>query len=100
MTINNTEIVNVIESINTEYNKSTTSTHYAILYSKLAIIEFCGWIEQTFDEILTEYVSTKILADNAKYIQEKVINPNYGFHYEKNFRKMMMTVIGIANTLN
>ena len=51
MIIDNTEIVRIVTDIESEYNKSTTTTHYAILYSKLAVIEFCGWIEQVFDSI-------------------------------------------------
>lgn len=98
MTINNTEILQIVGDIETEYNKSTTTTHYAVLYSKLAVIEFCGWIEQVFDEILDEYITDKLmLPANYNHIKNNIIAPNYGLHYEKNFRKMMMSIIGINN---
>ena len=98
MTINNTEILQIVGDIETEYNKSTTTTHYAVLYSKLAVIEFCGWIEQVFDEILDEYITDKLMFPaNYNHIKKNIIAPNYGLHYEKNFRKMMMSIIDINN---
>mgnify|MGYP001508713981 FL=1 len=101
MIIDNTEIVRIVTDIESEYNKSTTTTHYAILYSKLAVIEFCGWIEQVFDSILDEYISSKLcLPANIVYIQNNIIKTNYGFHYDKNFRKMLISIIGINNLEN
>lgn len=98
MIIDNTEILRIVGDIETEYNKSTTTTHYAILYSKLAVIEFCGWIEQIFDEILDAYITNKlVLPQNYSHIKDNVIKPNYGLHYDKNFRKMLMCIIGINN---
>ncbi len=98
MIVNNTEILSVVGDIDMEYNKPTTTTHYAILFSKLAVIEFCGWIEQTIDALLNDYSHSKLTGQPHKnYLQEVVISPNYGFHYEKNLRKMFLSVIGVKN---
>lgn len=65
MIVNNIAILQVVSDIETEYNKSI-ATHYAILYSKLAIIEFCGWVEQTFDSILQNYCFSKLADINSE----------------------------------
>lgn len=98
MTIDNTEILGIVSDIETEYSKSTTTTHYAILYSKLAVIEFCGWIEQMIDAILIEYISNKLVESaNFDFIKKNIIEQNYGLHYEKNVRKMLMNIVGMNN---
>jgi hypothetical protein len=94
MTVNNTDILQIVNDIETEYKNSTT--HYAILFSKLAIIEFCGWIEETFDDILIAYCFNLSPA-YLKFYKEEVIDNNYGFHYERNFRPMLLKTIGIGN---
>ena len=37
-----------------------SSSLEAVLYSKLAIIELSGWIEETIDTILTDYLTRTI----------------------------------------
>lgn len=101
MAVNNTGILLVVRDIETEYNKSTTTTHYAILCSKLATMEFCGWIEQTFDEIIKDYARNKLrIPSNFDYIERTILKNNHGFHYENNIRKVLMNCIGINNLEN
>jgi len=99
MIADSTEILQIVTELDNKYNASPPpNPQWAILYSKLSIIEFCGWIEQTFDEILIAYSSNKLTKLNyLQYYKENVINTNYGFQYEKHFRQMLIKTIGINN---
>lgn len=89
-------ILNNIKRLNSLYNTSTTVE--ATYYSKLAIIELCGWIEFTMDNIVehfaNKHLKTKPFKDSFKSIKEK----NYGFDYKQNFRKMLSQTVGMHNT--
>ena len=64
-------------------------------YSKLAVIEFCGWIEESFDKIAQRCVVNKIKTNVYRDIIKSIIEKNYGFKYNSNFRRMMLQTIGL-----
>jgi len=68
-----------------------------LLFAKLYIIELCGWIEDTFDDLFYRCLkkNTKEI-NNEKYLKE-LIKGNYGFSYEQHFRKILMIIIGCLN---
>ena len=77
------------------YNDPTADDQKTSSYSKLALIELCGWIEETMDDIVLR-CATRCLQSpaNQKFI-DKTIGNTYSFEYEA-FRKMLMMVIGLA----
>lgn len=95
--INYTDIENNILLIEAKYNDPSTTTHEQILYSKLAVLEFCGWIEESFDQILKDYSLTKVSVVNQRYVDTAIIRKNYGFEYDSNTRPMFCRVLGIKN---
>lgn len=76
------------------YNKSV-STQNGLFYSKLAVIELCGWIEMSMDDMVMR-LSIRLLkkATNRKYIEKEIVRRTYGFDYEKHFRPMIEAIIG------
>ena len=77
------------------YNDST-SDDQKIFYSKLALIELCGWIEETMDDIVLRCAKRCLKSPaNQKFIKDEIIKPNSNFQYEA-FRKMLIMVIGLA----
>jgi len=83
-----------INELDSLYNKAS-SQKKAIYYSKLALIEYCGWIENSMDNIISTYCNSKLkIQSNKKYIKDNVIDPNYGFHYKSNFKPMLQRAIG------
>lgn len=68
----------------------------ARLYSKLATLELCGWIEVSMDDIVTR-MSRRVLtqATHRKVLDNEVVRPIYGFDYEQHFRRMLMGLIGL-----
>lgn len=71
-----------------------------ILLSKTALIEFSGWIEQSIDHILYEYLDSHVCEKTiVKYIKEQ-INKNYGFKYKENVLKILSITIGARHLEN
>ena len=92
-------IQNTLNRLDAEYC-STTDVQLPILYSKLAVLELCGWIETNIDNILFEYVNSHIIDIDCKNGIETIINRNYGFHYANNLFPLFCSVLGINNLEN
>ena len=75
---------------------SSRSAKKALFYSKLAILELCGWIEETMDRVVRS-CATRNLKDqhNRKFIEEKVIKKTHGLGYSESFRRMLIQVVGL-----
>jgi hypothetical protein len=86
-------IENTINTLNTEYNKHSGNE---IFLSKLSLMEFCGWIEQSFDEILKNYINSKSLEPKNIDYANKIIDDVYSFE-EAKIRKMLINILGIVN---
>lgn len=93
-------IENTLKRLDMEYNAQMSDPQMPILFSKLAVLELCGWIEESFDELLLEYINTHIFDTNCKRIIKKIIHDNYGFQYEKHLFKICSAVVGVNNWEN
>lgn len=98
--VNYNGIENTLIRLDVEYNLQMTDPQMPILFSKLAVIELCGWIEESFDDILHEYINRRILDSNCIRIVKEIVKNNYGFSYEKHTFKIFSTVIGVNNWEN
>lgn len=87
-------ILKTIKRLDTLYNPTSTDATY---FSKLAIIELCGWIEFTMDNIAEHFAKKKLKTQTYKDIFKGVKDNNFGFEYKKNFRKMLIQTIGLHN---
>ncbi len=66
-----------------------------LYYSKLAILELCGWIEISVDDLISRAVRYRVKESaSLRLFDKSVVNPIYGFHYSKHFRKMLCSAIG------
>ena len=91
------DIENLLADLELYYSSHAIprSTHY----SKLAVIELCGWIEESFDKIAKRCIKSKLKTQTFNQIfDNSTIGGNHGFTYKKHFRKMMISTIGIVNT--
>lgn len=88
-------IENTIDELDKLYNAST-SQKKTIYYSKLALLELCGWLEETMDNIVEAHCNRKLkLTANKTEFKKERIKPIYGFEYNRHFRPMLMAAIGI-----
>ncbi len=89
-----THILKTLKDLDRRFNASP-SNFEATYYSKLAIIEGCGWIELTMDYIVKSYFDKKIKTVQFSKICNSLVKKNYGFQYEDNFKKMLIPIIGV-----
>ena len=66
-----------------------------IFYSKLAVIEFSGWIEDSVDSIVYDYIDNHIVDPIVKKNIKENVNKNYGFKYYSNLFKVFTSVLGV-----
>jgi hypothetical protein len=87
------DIKQLITELDSYYNSTShpRSTHY----SKLAVMELCGWIEESFDKVAKRCVNGKIKTTVYQNIMNDIISKNFGFKYNSNFRRMMLQTIGL-----
>ena len=80
-----------------EYNNALLSPdpNKAVYFSKLAIIEYCGWLEETIDDIIYSYAKGKIKTAQFEDSLKGKIKKTYGFQYKKHFRPLLVHVVGI-----
>lgn len=69
----------------------------SLYYSKLAILELCGWIEESMDETVLSCARKRLKgADNLKSFENDVVRRTFAFDYDK-FRMMLIRLIGLIN---
>ncbi len=90
-----TYILKELNKIKRLYDKSMSGSDRDMpkYYSKLALLELCGWIEESMDDIIVKS-SRRSRVKDCKYIND-FIERNHGFSY-KNFRNMIISLIGIT----
>lgn len=90
-------IMKNLNDINKHY-LLTSNLKLKLYFSKLAILELCGWIEESMDDIVIKFANRKLkIVNNIDLVRNKFIKYNHGFHYESNFRPMLIKTIGIIN---
>lgn len=88
---------NNLTRLNSLYNRARTPME-SLFFSKLAILELCGWIEESMDDIVRRCAVRCLRAEaNRKFVEKEVIKKTYGFDYDTHFRRMLGRVIGISN---
>lgn len=59
--VNYTDIEAKLQRLDTEYNNRILDPDLPIFFSKLAVIEFSGWMEDSVDSILYDYIDNHIV---------------------------------------
>lgn len=94
------DIENTLIHLDTSYLSSMYDPLLPILLSKTALIEFSGWIEQSMDQILYEYLDSHICETRTVQYVKGQIKKNYGFKYEENILKILSLTIGAYHLEN
>ncbi len=74
---------------------NSSSVQEGLFYSKLAILELCGWIEVSMDDVAIRTAKRFCRETHSLNYIKRIIERNYGFHYKSHFRKMLIAIIGI-----
>jgi hypothetical protein len=80
-------------TLNGKFNRSQTLLE-PMIYAKLAIIELCGWIEISIDEIIEKHRDSYLNSNTHITKITKNIENNYGFHSTKHLKKLLADLVG------
>lgn len=69
-------------------------TEIPVLYSKMAILEYCGWLELAFDEIARNCVRHKLRTTASRKDLEHQIDRTHGFTYKQNIAPLLAYGLG------
>lgn len=90
-------IKDLLDELKTLYD-STADSNHKVYYSKLALMELCGWIELCIDEILENYIDHQLNSpSNITLAKSNYVKQTYGFEYDKNLRPLLIKIIGLIN---
>lgn len=62
------------------------------LWAKLAVLEVGGWTEECIDKIIMDFVLKKNPPSKDRILER--LNKIYGFHYNSEFRSIVVEIIG------
>jgi RiboL-PSP-HEPN len=82
-----------LRKIDSRYAKARDPKELSFL-SKIAVIELCGWIEMSMDDICYRFINRNVKESKLRDELRSKIDKYYGFHYEKNFKKMIIDCVG------
>lgn len=76
----------------------STETRTQQFYSKLALLELCGWIEESMDDVVRTCANRKLkTSGNLEFVEKQIIRGTHGFEYKRHFRTMLIQLIGLVN---
>lgn len=95
-------IENILSNLDTLYSVSIGSADATIpaSYCKLAVLELGGWIEESVDLMLFNYIDNKLCSKACIARIKEIIRKNYGFKYNENLVPLFMGVLGANNWEN
>lgn len=95
--ISHSRLLKNLNFLDRHYKDCLTSSDVQrpVLFSKLAVIELCGWLELCFDDIARNAVRHKLRTYQSRKILELQIERTYGFQYDRHFRPMLCHAMGI-----
>jgi len=88
------DIENNLRWFDRQYTKAQTNVN-AKYYSKLAILELCGWIEISMDDIVLRGSVRALSEDENRKLVSNKVNKNYGFEYERHFQTILIALFGV-----
>lgn len=84
-----------LKELNRLFNNFPSNTN-TLFFSKLAIIELCGWTEICMDEIVLTCARQHLKPDIYPRFENDIVKRTYGFNYEDDFRRMLIHLIGLV----
>ncbi len=94
--VDKTQIENNLTQIDALFQKHIGDDE-APYYSKLAILEACGWIEESMDDIIRGCANKRLKESKNLRFVEELIKETHSFRYASNFRDMLIQIVGIIN---
>ena len=88
-------ILSNLHALNRSYGTAPTPKE-AQFFSKLAILELCGWIEESMDDVILSCARKHLKEPvNRDYCEKQIVKRTFGFDYHNNFRSMLIRLLGL-----
>lgn len=95
--ISKSYILDTLKMLDRKYRNASTPKE-SLFYSKLAILELCGWIEESMDDVVLRCANRHLkVVSNVTHFKNKIVKKTYGFDYQHNFRRMIIQLLGLVN---
>lgn len=91
--ISHSYIAKNLRYLDKKYQSSNSVTE-ASYCSKLAILELCGWIELSMDDMILKACVRGVKNSGFRKAIKDKVKRNYGFEYERHFQSMVTALIG------
>lgn len=90
-------ILDTLKMLDQKFKKSTSQKE-SLFYSKLAILELCGWIEESMDDVVLRCARRHLkIRKNVNFLETEIVKRTSGFDYQNHFRRMLIQLIGLIN---
>lgn len=84
-------VLQTLQEIDSWFKEPSLDGDKPKLLSKLAVLEFCGWIEEEFDRLIIVAENSKL--NDPRWLTSHIKKTN-GFHYEKHWSRMFSGLYG------
>lgn len=90
-------IKKTLNFIEAEYQKHLirSDKNIPIMFAKLGVLEYCGWLELSFDEVARNAIRNHVRNKSDKTLLEKKIKSIHGFDYNHHVRSLLCHAIGV-----
>lgn len=89
-------LIKTLKFLDVMYQQHQTSEdpEEAVAFAKLAVLEFCGWVEMTIDDIAREAVHVSLPAEADRQPLEALIKSTSGFDYSRHVTPLLVSAMG------
>jgi 2-iminobutanoate/2-iminopropanoate deaminase len=77
-----------------QQHQTSEDPEEAVAFAKLAVLEFCGWVEMTIDDIARGAVRVSLPAEADRKLLEDLIKGTHGFNYYSHVSPLLVSAIG------
>ena len=94
--VNKSTIARNLRELDSRYQRKSRNPRDPLYFSKLALMELCGWVEGTMDRIVRDYARRHLSDPNNLSYLERIVRRTSGFSYDNHFRDMLIRAIGLV----
>lgn len=95
------QIKETLEWLEKRYNEvqedteQETAIQKARIYSKMAILELSGWVEESNDKLVLDIANERLTDEHARKRYQNKVNKVMGFRYKSHFLRLIDSAIGV-----
>lgn len=80
-------------------NLSSSDSERSVLFSKMAVLEYCGWLEDSFDDIARNCLRGRLNNPIYRKPMEEKITQTFGFTYKQHLHPMLLLGLGLVKMI-